>query len=71
MIGVWLAVGYIVWGIVIYVLLAIVLSGTIGISIINGLFGGLTDLHPILAIILASLEGGLINWRLWCSFWSN
>ncbi|MCF2139261.1 MAG: zinc ribbon domain-containing protein [Candidatus Lokiarchaeota archaeon] len=61
MIGVWLAVGYIVWGIVIYVLLAIVLSGTIGISIINGLFGGLTDLHPILAIILASLEGGLIG----------
>ncbi|HHE64410.1 MAG TPA: zinc ribbon domain-containing protein [Bacteroidetes bacterium] len=61
MIGVWLAVGYIIWGIIIYILIAVVLSGTVGLGIVNGLFGGLTDLHPVLAIILACLEGGLIG----------
>lgn len=61
MVGVWLAVSYIFWGVFIYIILALALSGTVGLSIINGLFGGLTDLHPILAIIFACLEGGLIG----------
>ncbi len=61
MIGVWLAVGYIVWGLIIYILLAFALADVGGITIINGIFGGLTDLHPILAIFFASAEGGLIG----------
>lgn len=61
LIGVWLAAGYIFWGLLIYILLTVVLAGTVGVGIINGIFGGLTDLHPVLAIILASLEGGLIG----------
>ncbi|MHA1673375.1 MAG: hypothetical protein ACTSYI_07085 [Promethearchaeota archaeon] len=61
MIGVWLAAGYIVWGLIIYILLTLALAETIGTSIIDGIFGGLTDLHPVLAIFFASAEGGLIG----------
>ncbi|TFH29117.1 MAG: hypothetical protein E4G98_04375, partial [Promethearchaeota archaeon] len=36
LIGVWLAVGYIVWGLIIYILLTLALADTIGTSLING-----------------------------------
>jgi len=61
MIGVWLAAGYIVWGLIIYILLAVALADSIGTGIIDSIFGGLTDLHPLLAIFFASAEGGLIG----------
>ncbi len=65
MIGVRLAIGYIVFGGLIYFGLTAVLSeagaGSVGTGVINGVFMGLTDLHPVLSLILASLEGCLIG----------
>lgn len=64
-IAVYLAVGYIVFGTVVYLgstlLLQSATGTTIGTGVIDGIFRGLTDLHPILAIFLASLEGCLIG----------
>lgn len=64
-IAIYLAIGYIVFGTVVYlgstILLQSATGTTIGTGVIDGIFRGLTDLHPILAIILASLEGCLIG----------
>ncbi len=61
--GLYLALGYIVVSVAIYFLITAALAqeGPIGSSIIDGIFSGLTDLHPILAIIFSTLEGGLIG----------
>ncbi|WP_371806794.1 zinc ribbon domain-containing protein [Candidatus Lokiarchaeum ossiferum] len=65
MIGVRLAIGYIVFGSLIYIGLTYILgaagAGNVGSGVINGIFAGLTDLHPILSLILACLEGCLIG----------
>ena len=36
-------------------------AGTVGAGVIDGIFAGLTDLHPVLSLILACLEGSLIG----------
>ena len=49
---------------IIYLLISILLvpeSGPILTGVIDGLFQGLTGLHPILAILFSTLEGGLIG----------
>lgn len=65
MIGVRLAIGYIVFGGLIYFGITFALAssgaGNIGSGVINGVFVGLTDLHPILSLILAVIEGCLIG----------
>jgi len=61
-IGIYLAIGFIFWGILIYIGLFLLLGEALGsAAIVDGLFAGLTDLHPVLAVILSSLEGGLIG----------
>ncbi|MHA2002073.1 MAG: hypothetical protein ACTSVU_08290 [Promethearchaeota archaeon] len=62
-VGIILAIGYIIIGIVIYILLsaALVKTGGVGQGAVDGMFLGLTGLHPILAVILSSLEGALVG----------
>jgi len=64
-IGVYLAIGCIIFGVGVYILITAffgAVSGTnIGTGVINGIFQGLTGLHPILAVFLAVLEGCLIG----------
>ncbi len=64
-IGIYLAIGYIILGSAAYLGSTYILqsaTGTsIGTGVIDGIFRGLTDLHPLLAIVLASIEGCLIG----------
>ena len=65
MMGIKLAVSWIVIGIVLFMGITSLaassgMGGIVGTAL-NGIFEGLTDLSPILAIISASLEGGLIG----------
>jgi hypothetical protein len=64
-IGLYLAIGYILAGIGIYVGITALLSSqaetTIGTGAIVGAFQGLTGLHPILAVFFAVGEGCLIG----------
>ncbi|MCK5268719.1 MAG: hypothetical protein KAR07_11135 [Spirochaetes bacterium] len=62
--GLYLALWYIGVSVTIYFLATAALApqlGTGGAAIIDGIFSGLTDLHPILAIAFSTLEGGLIG----------
>ena len=62
--GLYLALGYIFVSVLLYLLITIGLAselGPTGTGVIDGIFIGLTDLHPILAITFSTLEGGLIG----------
>ncbi|MHA1746420.1 MAG: hypothetical protein ACTSWW_10500 [Promethearchaeota archaeon] len=62
--GLYLALGYIIVSVTIYFLITAALApeiGPMGSSVIDGIFQGLTGLHPILAIAFSTLEGGLIG----------
>ncbi len=61
-IGVYLAAGYVVFGILLYFGISYLLSSAgLGTGIIDGLFLGLTNLHPVIAVILSTLEGALVG----------
>ena len=60
--GLYLAIGYIVIGISLYFGISYLLaSAGLGSGIIDGLFLGLTNLHPVLAVLLSTLEGALVG----------
>jgi hypothetical protein len=62
--GLYLALGYIIVSVTIYFLITAALApeiGPMGSSVIDGIFQGLTGLHPVLAIAFSTLEGGLIG----------
>ena len=62
--GLYLAIWYSIVAVIIYLLIIILLvpeGGPTITGVIDGLFQGLTGLHPILAILFSTLEGGLIG----------
>ena len=64
-IGLYLAIGYIIVGVGIYIgitsLISTAAESTIGTAGIVGAFQGLTGLHPVLALFLSIFEGCLIG----------